>query len=196
MPIECSPVVHAVTIARFGPWKPNMIETWPEIMLMIDAGTKNGVTRRGPRAMSSAFVSSIIGSPPMPELTRQPMRSACSGASWSLVGRPASRIAWIDAARAVVDEGIHVPRVLGGEPVLHLEALHLAGDAAGERGRVEARDVGDARAPASRFCQPSSTLLPTGLMRPRPVTTTRLELIRTGLSESVRPQAAFWFFCA
>ena len=50
--------------------------------------------------------------------------------------------------------------------------------------------------PASRFCQPSSTLLPTGLISPRPVTTTRLELIRTMLSESVGPQAAFWFFCA
>ena len=76
-----------------------MIDTWPEIMLMIDAGTKNGVTRRGPRAISSALVSSISGRPPMPELTRQPIRSASSSPSWSLVGRPASRIAWIEAAR-------------------------------------------------------------------------------------------------
>ena len=29
-----------------------MIETWPEIMLMIDAGTKNGEIRRGPRFSS------------------------------------------------------------------------------------------------------------------------------------------------
>jgi hypothetical protein len=90
--------VHAVTIARFGPWKPNMIETWPEIMLMIDAGTKNGVIRRGPRFSSSALVSSMSGRPPIPEPIRQPTRSASSAPSCSLVGIPESRIAWIDAA--------------------------------------------------------------------------------------------------
>src|ERR1700741_4793007 len=41
--------------------------------------------------------------------------------------------------------------------------------------------------PASRFCQPSSTLLPTGLIRPRPVTTTRRELIRDGVCLKRRP---------
>ncbi len=99
MPIECKPVVHAVTIARFGPWKPNMIETCPEIMLMIEAGTKKGVIRRGPRLSSSALVSSMRGKPPIPDPIRQPMRWASSWLSLSLVGRPASRIAWIDAAR-------------------------------------------------------------------------------------------------
>ena len=41
-PMQCVLVVHAVTIARFGPVKPYLIETWPEIMLMIVPGTKNG----------------------------------------------------------------------------------------------------------------------------------------------------------
>ena len=90
--------MQAVTIARFGPWKPYWIDTWPEIMLVIDAGTKNGVMRRGPRAISSPWVSSISGRPPMPEPTRQPMRSACSSLSAPLVGSPASRTACIDAA--------------------------------------------------------------------------------------------------
>jgi len=36
-------------------------------MLMIDAGTKNGLMRRGPRLTNSACVSSINGKPPMPE---------------------------------------------------------------------------------------------------------------------------------
>ena len=40
--MQCSPVVQAVTIARFGPWKPTWIDTCPEIMLMMLAGTKNG----------------------------------------------------------------------------------------------------------------------------------------------------------
>ncbi len=91
--MQCRPVVQAVTIARFGPWKPKWIETCPEIMLMIDAGTKNGEIRRGPRAAYSICVSSIIGNPPMPEPTMQPMRSACSSLRASFVVRPASRTA-------------------------------------------------------------------------------------------------------
>src|ERR1019366_851358 len=46
--------------------------------------------------------------------------------------------------QAVVDERVHVPRILGREIVLDLDALDLAGNAAGEGGRVELRDVRDA----------------------------------------------------
>ena len=48
--------------------------------------------------------------------------------------------------------------------------------------------------PASRFFQPSATLLPTGLIRPRPVTTTRREFIESGAIAAA--QAAFWCFDA
>jgi hypothetical protein len=92
-PMQCSPVVHAVTTERFGPLKPKRIDTWPATMLMIDAGTKNGVMRRGPRLASSAWVFSISGRPPMPEPMMQPMRVASSSSSASPVGRPASRTA-------------------------------------------------------------------------------------------------------
>src|SRR4029078_3052532 len=40
--------------------------------------------------------------------------------------------------------------------------------------------------PASRFFQPSSTLLPTGLMRPSPVTTTRRAFIEESCGRSGR----------
>src|SRR5690606_40349669 len=66
-PMLCRPVVQAVTIERFGPLSPYMIDSWPEIMLMIEPGTKNGDMRRTPRLRYSAWVSSIRGSPPMPE---------------------------------------------------------------------------------------------------------------------------------
>jgi hypothetical protein len=66
-PMQCRPVVQAVTMARLGPCSPYMIENWPEIMLMIEPGTKNGEIRRGPRFMYSVWLSSIIGRPPMPE---------------------------------------------------------------------------------------------------------------------------------
>jgi hypothetical protein len=49
--MQCKPVVQAVTMARLGPVKPYLIDRWPEIMLMIEAGTKNGEMRRGPRSV-------------------------------------------------------------------------------------------------------------------------------------------------
>ena len=51
--IHASPVVHADTTAKFGPLKPYMIETLPEIMLMIAPGIRNGEMRRGPRLTTS-----------------------------------------------------------------------------------------------------------------------------------------------
>src|SRR5437763_851701 len=66
------------------------METWPEIMLMIDAGTKNGEMRRGPRFAYSDWVRSISGRPPMPAPMSTPMRSPISCGSSSPVGRPAS----------------------------------------------------------------------------------------------------------
>ena len=41
-------VEQAVTVARFGPLYPYWIDTRPEIMLMIEPGTKNGEILRGP----------------------------------------------------------------------------------------------------------------------------------------------------
>ncbi len=52
----CVPVVQAVTQAMFGPFRPYMIDRWPETMLMIELGTKNGDTRRGPLSCSSIEV--------------------------------------------------------------------------------------------------------------------------------------------
>ncbi len=46
-PIACVEVVHAVTVARFGPVNLKLIEMWPEIMLMMLPGTKNGEMRFG-----------------------------------------------------------------------------------------------------------------------------------------------------
>ena len=93
-PIECSPVVHAVTIARFGPLSPYWIDRLPAIMLMIDPGIRNGETRRGPRLSSSLWLSSIIGRPPMPEPITQPMRSRLA----SVISMPLSLIACTEAA--------------------------------------------------------------------------------------------------
>ena len=95
-PIECVPVVHAVTMEMFGPLKPYSIDRLPEIMLMIDPGTKNGDTLRTPAALNSSLVSSISGRPPMPEPMATPTRSGSAAPSLS---RPASRTACMPAAR-------------------------------------------------------------------------------------------------
>ena len=57
-------VVQAVTAAMFGPFAPVMIDRLPEIMLMIEAGTKKGEMRRGPRSASSMAFSAIPSMPP------------------------------------------------------------------------------------------------------------------------------------
>jgi len=74
--MQCVEVVQAVTIARFGPLRPNMIDRLPEIILMIVLGMKNGEILRGPPFSTSLCVSSIIGRPPMPEPMFTPMRTA------------------------------------------------------------------------------------------------------------------------
>src|SRR5258708_33347282 len=63
-PIQWLAVVQAVTIARQGPLNPYMIERFPEIMLMIAPGMKNGEILRGPPSIRALWVSSIRGSPP------------------------------------------------------------------------------------------------------------------------------------
>jgi hypothetical protein len=75
-PIEWVPVVQADTTANDGPFRPSMIDSWPDTMLMMEPGTKKGEMRRGPRLTKSLWLSSIIGRPPMPELTTTPIRSA------------------------------------------------------------------------------------------------------------------------
>src|SRR6267142_925822 len=93
-PMQCAEVVHAVTIARLGPFSPCMIERFPEIMLMMVLGMKNGEILRGPPFSTSLCVSSIIGSPPMPEPTLTPMRVALA----SVTSRPESFSACTPAA--------------------------------------------------------------------------------------------------
>jgi len=48
MPMAWRPVVQAVTTAMFGPFRPNMMDRLPEIMLLIVPGMKNGDILRGP----------------------------------------------------------------------------------------------------------------------------------------------------
>jgi hypothetical protein len=92
--MQCVEVVHAVTIARFGPLAPMSIDSRPAIMLMMLPGMKKGEMRRGPRAFSSSCMLSMSGRPPMPEPKFTPTRSAFC----SVTCRPQSRQACRPAA--------------------------------------------------------------------------------------------------
>jgi len=47
-PMACAPVEHAVTTAWFGPFRPCVIDTYPDARLISRPGMKNGDNRRGP----------------------------------------------------------------------------------------------------------------------------------------------------
>ena len=109
-------------------------------MLMMEPGTKNGEMRRGPLAPISRMLSSIIGSPPMPEPTITPVRSA-----FDVVDRePGIVERQLRGRDAEVDERVGAARLLGRHPLRRVEALHLGGDAGRQERGVELRDRADA----------------------------------------------------
>ena len=111
-PMQCRPVVQAVTIARFGPLKPYLIDRWPEIMLMIEAGTKNGEMRRGPR--SQQLVVRLLDQRQAADAGADD-DSRCARPFSSARRRRQPGVAHrLDRrGQAVVDEGVHVARFLG-----------------------------------------------------------------------------------
>ncbi len=61
--------MQAVVGQAFGPLAPFRIEIWPDAMLAIRPGMKNGDTLRAPRSRHMSSMRSISGSLPMPEPT-------------------------------------------------------------------------------------------------------------------------------
>ena len=59
-------VAQAVAVAEFGPLAPVRIETQPEARLMMAAGMKNGLMRRGPLFSMVSCSRSMVAKPPMP----------------------------------------------------------------------------------------------------------------------------------
>src|SRR5690349_5915800 len=95
-PMACVEVVHAVTTPRFGPFKLYLMDRCPEIMLMIEAGTKNGEILRGLfcACRYASYSLSIVHRPPMPAPHTAPQR--CGSAL--LKSMPESATACMPAA--------------------------------------------------------------------------------------------------
>ena len=86
-PIECAPVAHADTAAKFGPLSPNRIATEPAAPLIISSGTVNGLIFDGPRSRRTRCCASSVSIPPMPEPMHTPTRPRSTGGS-----RPPARV--------------------------------------------------------------------------------------------------------
>ena len=178
-PMQCRPVVQAVTIDRFGPLKPNRMDTCPATILMMEAGTKNGVMRRGPRAASSAWVFSISGRPPIPEPITQAMR-VVFGQGFAC-GQACVQNGLLRSRDAVMNEGIHGARILGAHVFLHIKSLDLTCNLAREVRRIELGDEVNAGLAGQKIGPGVSNRVTHGEMQPRPVTTTRRRLMRSNL---------------
>ena len=159
-PIACAPVEQAVTTAWFGPFSPWRMDIWPEIRLMMLAGTKNGLMRRGPRSFRMIAFSAMPSSPPMPEPIRTPVaqRSASDFGS-----QPEVLQRFVRGRDAIDDEVADLAQFLRLEHGLGIEgAIRAVAARHGMRdlGSV-IRDVelGDARAGGA----PAQELAPTVL---------------------------------
>src|SRR5688572_18563484 len=95
-PTACADAVHAVQVARLGPFAPNRIETWPDARLMMADGMKKGEILRGPPSRYEMCSRSIVVKPPMPEPMKTPTRGAIAG----VIVNPEWSIAYCDAATA------------------------------------------------------------------------------------------------
>src|SRR5216117_603172 len=115
-----------------------MIDRFPEIMLIIVLGMKKGEILRGPPFSTSLCVSSIIGSPPMPEPILTPMRAALA----SVTSRPES-FSLNPGCDAEMDETVHAARLLRRQVRGDVEVLYFARDPAREKTRVEVGDAAD-----------------------------------------------------
>jgi hypothetical protein len=187
-PIECAPVEQAVTTAWFGPIRPYLIETWPEIRLIRRPWTKCGETRPGPFRAARAIRSRS------PAGRRCPNRSSSRCAAQVLVHVGKARVfqrlpSGIDA---VDDERIDLTLdlvidalVRDRSPIFVIGRLHLAGDVALLVAGIEAGDRPAPDLPAIRLAQVVSTSAPSGVTRPRPVTTTRR--MRSPLQKATGP---------
>ena len=87
------PVAQADTVAKLGPMAPVAIAICPEPTLAMPIGMKNGEIRSGPRSAITSTLSNSVDTPPRPEPTITPVRSAI-GSSSRRPGSPASSSAW------------------------------------------------------------------------------------------------------
>src|SRR5882757_710637 len=173
-PMAWVDVVHAVTTPRFGPFRPYLIDRCPPIMLTIEAGMKNGEIFRGPPFRKLSYSCSMVPRPPMPAPQTAPQRSASS----LLKSIPDSVTAWIPAATPQCMNSSTRRACVG---VMYCVTSKSGTEPPKRTGKADTSNLVIGPIPLSprtTASQADLTVLPTGEMMPRPVTTTRRLLTR------------------
>ena len=141
-----------------APWRRSASRPGPDAMLMMSIGMKKGETRSGPFSSSVLCLSRMVLMPPIPEPTRTPKRapSTVSDVEARVLAPPSTAQATAYWRKGSSFRSSFLSMYLSGS-----KPLHLARDARGIAGGVEARDGPDARTcPAISAAQNSSAVLP------------------------------------
>src|SRR2546426_1280271 len=171
------PVARAGTTAEVGPLAPKRIETSPDAMLTMSIGMKNGETRSGPFSMSILCASRSEEMPPMPEPMSTPKRVPSSLAG----SRPESSTAMTEHAIAYLRYGSSrrasfLSTYFSSSKLRTSPAMRVTNWNSPLAVLVCASNfvIGPMPdLPCVSADQNSSTVLPTGVSAPMPVTTTR-----------------------
>ena len=175
-PMALEPAAQAVQVALQGPLVPSSSETCAEPMLAMIIGIKRGLSRSGPLVTRMLICSWKVCRPPTPLATRAPMSvaSACTS-------MPASASAMRAAATAnCAKRSMRRPARFSMKSVNSKPFTSPAKRTARRDGSKLAM-VPMPLSPAVTRRQASSTVLPTGLTMPRPVTTTRRGMMGAGV---------------
>src|SRR5713101_1616479 len=156
--------------------------TMPAAMSAIIIGTVKGLIRFGPRSIRAVWLFSISSMPPMPELTITPTSSGfiCAGS------RPAWASACLDAARANWQYRPMWRAVLRSMYSSGLKPLTSAAILVSKLvvSKRVIRPTPDT--PSTMFDHTVSRWLPIGVMKPIPVTATRVPLDLTLTKQRIR----------
>ena len=128
-----------------------------------------GATVRGPRSWSEAKLSIISVWPPAPEPKMTPTSVRFSSVS----SKPGVGERLLRRRDPEVQAGLAPSGGLGVHPVGRVEGADLTGELGLVGGGSNLVMVSRPETPLTRLDQAVSLSLPTGLMTPRPVTTTR-----------------------
>ena len=166
-PTAWVPAAQAVATQTLGPVQPSSMARMAGVALGIIIGTRNGVTRVGPRSMRTFSWSSSVARPPMPTPATTAQRAGSAPVS------PASRKASIPAAKP--SWALRSTRRTSLGPRYSAPSKSLTWQAKRTGRSVVSKLVISAAIdrPASRVSQKVATSLPAGVFTPRPVMTTR-----------------------
>ncbi len=156
-------------MAMLGPLAPSSMAIWPEAVSGSMLAMKKGLTPLVPLVARDSMASAMSPGPPTPEPKMTPTSSAIS----SSISSPAWATACLAAATpkttflSVRRTALKFIHSLGSKSLTSPAAWH--GVISGSQRVISRRPL----TPFTRLSQAVVTLVPTGLMMPRPVTATR-----------------------